>query len=163
MIGSAPITICISLDQPAPANHGSPALSASRLVARVSRCAMNAWPVCSIRCASPAVMARITNASPPLAKTDLLILDDFGLKPLTQPERLDLLELIDDRHGRRSTLLTSQLPIAHWHAYLGDDPTVADALLDRLLSAAHRLELKGESMRKRRKIGKSLTAKRPKQ
>ncbi len=86
-----------------------------------------------------------------LAKTDLLILDDFGLKPLTQSERLDLLELIDDRHGRRSTLLTSQLPIAHWHAYLGDDPTVADALLDRLLSTAHRLELKGESMRKREK------------
>ena len=86
-----------------------------------------------------------------LAKADLLILDDFGLKPLTQAERLDLLELIDDRHGRRSTLLTSQLPIAHWHAYLGDDPTVADALLDRLLSTAHRLELKGESMRKREK------------
>jgi len=77
-----------------------------------------------------------------LAKTDLLILDDFGLKPLTQPERLDLLELIDDRHGRRSTLVTSQLPIAHWHAYLGDDPTVADALLDRLLSTAHRLDSK---------------------
>ena len=86
-----------------------------------------------------------------LAKTDLLILDDFGLKPLTQPERLDLLELIDDRHARRSTLLTSQLPIAHWHSYLGDDPTVADALLDRLLSTAHRLELKGESLRKREK------------
>ena len=95
-----------------------------------------------------------------LAKTDLLILDDFGLKPLTQAERLDLLELIDDRHGRRSTLLTSQLPIAHWHAYLGDDPTVADALLDRLLSTAHRLELKGESMRKREK---SLTANASKQ
>lgn len=90
-----------------------------------------------------------------LAKTDLLILDDFGLKPLTQAERLDLLELIDDRHGRRSTLMTSQLPIAHWHAYLGDDPTVADALLDRLLSTAHRLELKGDSMRKQEK---SLTA-----
>jgi DNA replication protein DnaC len=95
-----------------------------------------------------------------LAKTDLLILDDFGLKPLTQAERLDLLELIDDRHGRRSTLLTSQLPIAHWHAYLGDDPTVADALLDRLLSTAHRLELKGESLRKREK---SLTANASKQ
>jgi DNA replication protein DnaC len=93
------------------------------------------------------------------AKTELLILDDFGLKPLTQAERLDLLELIDDRHGRRSTLVTSQLPIAHWHAYLGEDPTVADALLDRLLSAAHRLELKGESLRKRQKQnGKELDA-----
>ena len=92
------------------------------------------------------------------AKTDLLILDDFGLKSLTQAERLDLLDLIADRSGGRSTLVTSQLPIAHWHAYLGEDPTVADALLDRLLSAAHRLELKGESLRKRQKqIGKSLT------
>jgi len=93
------------------------------------------------------------------AKTDLLILDDFGLKPLTQAERLDLLELIDDRHGRRSTLITSQLPIAHWHSFLGEDPTVADALLDRLLSAAHRVELKGESMRKPQKQnGKALDA-----
>jgi DNA replication protein DnaC len=98
------------------------------------------------------------------AKTDLLILDDFALKPLSQPERLDLLELIDDRHGRRSTLITSQLPIAHWHAYLGEDPTVADALLDRLLSAAHRVELKGESLRKAQKQnGKALDAEPAKQ
>jgi len=86
-----------------------------------------------------------------LAKSDLLILDDFGLKPLSQGERHDLLEVIEDRHARHSTLITSQLPIAHWHQYLGqDDPTVADALLDRLLSQAHRLELKGESMRKQK-------------
>lgn len=83
-----------------------------------------------------------------LAKTDVLILDDFGLKPLTQAERHDLLEIIEDRHGTRSTLITSQLPVSSWHEYLGD-PTVADALLDRLLSHAHRLELKGESLRAR--------------
>ncbi|MGH9834004.1 MAG: IS21-like element helper ATPase IstB [Blastocatellia bacterium] len=83
-----------------------------------------------------------------LARTDLLILDDFGLKPLPQPERHDLLELIEDRHGLRSTLITSQLPINAWHEYL-NDPTVADAQLDRLLNGSHRLELKGESMRKR--------------
>jgi DNA replication protein DnaC len=83
-----------------------------------------------------------------LARTDLLILDDFGLKPLQQSERHDLLELIEDRHGLRSTLITSQLPISAWHQYL-NDPTVADALLDRLTSSAHRLELKGESLRKR--------------
>lgn len=83
-----------------------------------------------------------------LARTDLLILDDFGLKPLQQQERHDLLELIEDRHGLRSTLITSQLPISSWHDYL-NDPTVADALLDRLLNGAHRLELKGESMRKK--------------
>ncbi len=83
-----------------------------------------------------------------LTKIELLILDDFGLKPLGQSERHDLLEVIEDRHGTRSTLLTSQLPIASWHEYLGD-PTVADALLDRLLSNANRIELKGESMRKK--------------
>lgn len=83
-----------------------------------------------------------------LARTDLLILDDFGLKPLQQQERHDLLELIEDRHGLRSTLVTSQLPIGSWHQYL-NDPTVADALLDRLLNGAHRIELKGESMRKK--------------
>ena len=79
---------------------------------------------------------------------DLLILDDFGLKPLTQTERHDLLEIIEDRHERRSTLVTSQLPIAAWHEYF-NEPTVADALLDRLLHGAHRLELKGESLRKK--------------
>ena len=84
-----------------------------------------------------------------LAKIDLQILDDFGLKPLSQAERHDLLEVIEDRTAPHSTLIISQLPIAHWHQYLGqDDPTVADALLDRLLSQAHRLEWKGETMRR---------------
>ena len=83
-----------------------------------------------------------------LARTDLIILDDFGLKPIQQQERHDLLELIEDRHGLRSTLITSQLPIGAWHDYL-NDPTVADALLDRLLNGAHRLEMRGESMRKK--------------
>ena len=82
-----------------------------------------------------------------LAKIELLILDDFGLKPLTATEKHDLLELIEDRHGLRSTLVTSQLPIKAWHEYLGE-PTVADALLDRLLHNAHRVELRGASMRK---------------
>lgn len=83
-----------------------------------------------------------------LSKIDLLILDDFGLKPLQPSERHDLLEVIEDRHGTRSTLITSQLPISSWHEYV-NDPTVADALLDRLLNHAHRIELKGESLRKR--------------
>ncbi len=83
-----------------------------------------------------------------LAKIDLLILDDFGLKSLQQSERHDLLEIIEDRYGLRSTLTTSQLPVASWHEYL-NDPTLADALLDRLLSGAHRIDLKGESMRQR--------------
>jgi DNA replication protein DnaC len=84
-----------------------------------------------------------------LARFDLLILDDFGLKPLPQNERHDLLEIIEDRHASRSTIITSQLPIGSWYEYLCD-PTVADALLDRLLANAYRLELKGESLRKTR-------------
>ncbi len=73
-----------------------------------------------------------------LAKTDLLILDDWGLAPLGQAERNDLLEVLDVRVGTRSTLITSQLPVEHWHAYLSD-PTLADAILDRVLHAAHKL------------------------
>lgn len=82
-----------------------------------------------------------------LAKVDLLILDDWGLNPLSQEERRDVLEVIEERHGLKSLLMTSQLPVAHWHASLGD-ATLADALLDRLLSRAHRLELQGASLRK---------------
>ncbi len=82
-----------------------------------------------------------------LARTELLILDDFGIRPLAPGETDNLLEVIEDRHGTRSTLITSQLPISSWHEYL-NNPTVADALLDRLLSSAHRIELKGESLRK---------------
>jgi DNA replication protein DnaC len=82
-----------------------------------------------------------------LAKTDLLILDDGAIAPLNQAERNDLLEVIDDRVGTRSSLITSQLPPEHWHAYL-NDPTLADAILDRVLHAAHKITLAGESMRK---------------
>jgi DNA replication protein DnaC len=85
-----------------------------------------------------------------LAKLDLLILDDFGLKPLQPSERHDLLEIVEDRHGARSTLITSQLPIKAFYDYL-NEPTIADALLDRLLHQAHRLELKGESLRRKAK------------
>ena len=81
------------------------------------------------------------------AKTDLLILDDWGLTPMTDPQRRDLLELLEDRYGKRSTIVTSQLPVAAWHESIGD-PTLADAILDRLIHNAHRIELKGDSMRK---------------
>ena len=82
------------------------------------------------------------------AKTDLLVLDDWGLAPTTDEQRRDLLEILDDRCERRSTLVTSQLPVAHWHEALGD-PTLADAILDRLVHRAYKLELRGESLRKR--------------
>jgi DNA replication protein DnaC len=82
-----------------------------------------------------------------LARVDLLILDDWGLASMTVEQRRDLLEIIDDRHGRGSTIVTSQLPVEHWHDIIGD-PTIADAILDRLVHNAHKLALKGESLRK---------------
>ena len=82
------------------------------------------------------------------AKTDLLVLDDFGLVELNQEQRHDLLEILEDRHGLKSTIVTSQLPVKHWHEQIGD-PTLADAILDRLVHAAHRMELNGDSMRKK--------------
>jgi DNA replication protein DnaC len=83
-----------------------------------------------------------------IAKVDLVLIDDFAITPMGARERTDLLELLDDRVGTRSTLITSQLPVEHWHDYLGD-PTLADAILDRLVHSAHKLHLEGESMRKR--------------
>lgn len=84
-----------------------------------------------------------------LARADLIVIDDFGLTPLADETVRDLLEILDDRYDRKSTLITSQLPVDQWHAYLGDR-TVADAILDRLVHNSYRLVLKGESMRKRR-------------
>jgi len=78
---------------------------------------------------------------------ELLILDDWGLAPMTAEQRRDLLEIMEDRHGSRSTMVTSQLPVEHRHEIIGD-PTLADAILDRLVHNAHRLALKGESLRK---------------
>jgi DNA replication protein DnaC len=82
-----------------------------------------------------------------LLKADLLVLDDFGLAPLTTEQQRDLLEIIEDRYDRRSTLITTQLPVKHWHDILAD-PTLADAIMDRLVHNAYKIELKGESMRK---------------
>lgn len=84
-----------------------------------------------------------------ILRLDLLILDDFGFATgLTPEQRKDLFNIIEDRHQIKSTIITSQLPVKHWHEYIGE-PTVADAILDRLLENAHRLELTGASMRKR--------------
>jgi len=82
-----------------------------------------------------------------LQRIDLLVLDDWGVTPLSDANRRDLLELLDDRYDTRSTLITSQLPITAWHDYLAD-PTLADAILDRFIHNAHHLDLKGDSMRK---------------
>jgi len=92
---------------------------------------------------------RFTKLMADFAKTDLIILDDWGLAKFTAEQRRDMLELLDDRHGSRSTVVTSQVPVEHWHEVIGD-PTLGDAILDRIVHSAYRINLKGESMRKRR-------------
>ena len=84
-----------------------------------------------------------------LGRADLLILDDFGLEPLDNAARHDMLEILEERHDRRSTIITSQVPVEQWHQLIGD-PTYADAILDRLVHNAHRIELSGESLRRKR-------------
>ena len=85
-----------------------------------------------------------------IERQDLLILDDFGLQPVDSQSRLAMLEIIEDRHGRKSTIIASQLPVAKWYKVIGEK-TLADAILDRLVHSAHRFELAGESLRKRKK------------
>ena len=91
---------------------------------------------------------RYTKLLASLAKVDVLILDDWGLMKLNAENRRDLLEVLEDRHGSRATIATSQLPIEEWHAVIGD-ATLADAILDRLVHNAYKINLRGESMRKR--------------
>lgn len=86
-----------------------------------------------------------------LERLNLLILDDWGLQPLDQHAQLALLQIMEDRHGKSATIITSQLPVSKWHAYIGE-PTLADAILDRITHKAHRLDLKGESMRRRQRV-----------
>ena len=97
---------------------------------------------------------RYTRILTHLSKKDLFVIDDFALSPLTDEQRRDLLEIIEDRYERRSTLIVSQVPFEHWHDIIGD-PTIADAILDRLVHNAHKLSIKGESMRKKRKTNEN--------
>ena len=84
-----------------------------------------------------------------LSRIDLLVIDDWAMAPLSEPERRDFWEICEDRYQMRSMILTSQLPVARWHEQIGD-PTVADGILDRLVHNAHRIEMRGDSMRKKR-------------
>jgi len=84
-----------------------------------------------------------------LARLDVLVVDDWAMAPLADAERRDFLEICEDRYQQRSMILTSQLPVAKWHGQIGD-PTLADSILDRLVHNAHCLEMRGESMRKKR-------------
>ena len=85
-----------------------------------------------------------------LERQTLIILDDFGLQPMQQDVKLALLQILEERHGKKATLITSQLPVSAWHEYI-NEPTIADAILDRLTANAHRIELKGESLRRKTK------------
>jgi len=84
-----------------------------------------------------------------MAKASLLIIDDWGLSALSDQEQLDLLEILEDRHGLNSTIITAQLPVEHWHQMMSN-PTIADAILDRLVNSAYKITLKGESMRRKK-------------
>ncbi len=84
-----------------------------------------------------------------IAKMDLIILDDWGLSVFNELERRDILEILDDRHNRKSTIVTSQMPVDKWHKIIGD-PTLADAIMDRLVHSSYRIELEGDSMRKKK-------------
>jgi len=84
-----------------------------------------------------------------LSRIDLLVIDDWAMAPLSEPERRDFWEICEDRYQTRSMILTSQLPVSRWHEQIGD-PTVADGILDRLVHNAHRIEMRGDSMRKKR-------------
>lgn len=85
-----------------------------------------------------------------IEKQDLLVIDDFGMQPLDQNTRMMLMEIIEDRHQDKSTIIASQIPVEKWHEVIGEN-TIADAILDRLVHTAHRIELKGESLRKKKK------------
>lgn len=97
-------------------------------------------------------MARLDGRFPKLvdklARVQLLILDDWGTHGLTDQQRLDLLELFEERYQRRSTIITAQLPVSGWHVMIGE-PTIADSILDRIVHNAHRIDIKGDSMRRK--------------
>ncbi len=105
----------------------------------------SAWVDLSLACADGSLRTLLAR----LARLQVLVVDDWAMAPLADVERRDFLEICEDRYQARSTVLTSQLPVAKWHEQIGD-PTLADSILDRLVHNAHRIEMRGESMRKKR-------------
>ena len=131
--GSAPGMGCCSPDRPASARAGSPARSATRPAGRISRVAYHRAPRLFAALALARGDGRYTKMLRGLARVDLLILDDWGPEKLDDEQRRDLLEIVEDRHERRSTIVTSQLPVDRWYEIIGN-PTIADAVLDRLVA-----------------------------
>lgn len=125
---------------------------ACALANRACRSGLSSFYVRAPRLFHDVALARADGSYPKLmnklAKTKVLVVDDLGLAPLNDPQRRDLLEIIEDRQGLSSTIVASQLPVENWHENIGD-PTIADAILDRLVHNAHRINLKGTSMRKK--------------
>lgn len=102
-----------------------------------------------VRCKIARAEGQATKFFDNIRRRDLLIIDDFGLVPVETQHRMDLMEIIEDRHGRAATIIASQLPVASWFEIIGEE-TIADAILDRLVHTSHRIELKGDSLRKKR-------------
>jgi len=115
------------------------------------------WPSCFQPLSLPRLNGTYISQMNKIEKSELLILDDFGLQKLDTASRLIFLEILEDRHGLASTVITSQLPVAAWHEVIGD-PTIADAICDRIINTSYRIELKGGSLRK--KYGKDNSMKR---
>ena len=123
---------------------------ATRPAARICRFSISACRGCSPRwrCGD----GRYAKLLRQLARVDLLILDDWGPEPLLAEQQRDLLEIVEDRYNAGSLIITSQVPIDRWYEIVGN-PTLADAILDRIMHNSHRIELKGESLRKQRAAG----------
>jgi DNA replication protein DnaC len=131
------------------ARVGLPVLSATRRPATASRCATNGCRGCFDELALARLDGHAARLLARVAKIQLFILDDWAMARLTAKQRRDLMEVIDDRHQRASTILATQVPIERWHDMIGD-PTYADAILDRLIHNAYRIDLNGDSMRRRK-------------
>ena len=145
--GCATITIWSSSGRPASASHGWLAPSATRPAARASRCSTSAPAACSAIWPRRRGEGRLPRLLTTLERVRLLIIDDWGPAPLNAEQRRDLLEIVDDRYDRGSPLITSQVPVSKWHEVIAD-PTLGDAILDRIVHRAHRIELKGPSLRR---------------
>ena len=109
---------------------------------------ISALPACSLIFAQARGEGRLSRLIAALERVSLLILDDWGPEPLTADQRRDLLEIVDDRYDKGSLLITSQVPVSQWHDVIAD-PTLGDAILDRIIHNANRIELKGDSLRRR--------------
>src|ERR1700677_3534137 len=156
--GSTATRTCSSPGQPGSARAGLPAPSVTNKACRDNRSVQyHRVPRLFEALALARGDGRYGRMLKTIGRVQLLILDDWGLSVLNPSERRDLLEILDDRHGRASTIVTSQIPVEHWHDVIGD-PTLGDAILDRLVHNAHRLQLTGESMRKQNARNQALDA-----